>query len=48
MPLCLGGKDRFTTVELFENTLLSSIGTQGWADMVGDDLNWRSAPVRTH
>ena len=25
-PLCLGGKDRFTTVELFENTLLSSIG----------------------
>ena len=25
-PLCLGGKDPFTTVELFENTLLSSIG----------------------
>jgi glucose/mannose transport system substrate-binding protein len=46
VPLCLGGKDRFTTVELFENTLLSSIGTHGWADMVGDDLNWRSAPVK--
>jgi glucose/mannose transport system substrate-binding protein len=47
VPLCLGGKDRFTTVELFENTLLSSIGTRGWKDMVGDDLNWRSTPVKT-
>ena len=47
VPLCLGGKDRFTTVELFENTLLSSIGTDGWKDMVGDDLKWRSAPVKS-
>jgi glucose/mannose transport system substrate-binding protein len=47
VPLCLGGKDRFTTAELFENTLLSSIGTKGWADMVGDDLNWRSARVQS-
>ena len=47
LPLCLGGKDRFTTVELFENTLLSSIGTQGWKDMVGDDLDWRSDQVQT-
>jgi glucose/mannose transport system substrate-binding protein len=46
VPLCLGGKDRFTTVELFENTLLSSIGTAGWKDMVGDDLKWRSTPVK--
>jgi glucose/mannose transport system substrate-binding protein len=46
-PLCLGGKDPFTTVELFENTLLSSIGTSGWKDMVGDDLNWRSNKVQT-
>ena len=46
MPLCLGGKDRFTTVELFENTLLSSIGTGGWADMVGDDLDWRGGQVQ--
>ena len=45
-PLCLGGKDRFTTVELFENTLLSSIGTRGWEDMVGDNLDWRSARVQ--
>jgi len=47
VPLCLGGKDRFTTVELFENTLLSSIGTGGWNDMVRDDLHWRSARVQT-
>jgi glucose/mannose transport system substrate-binding protein len=47
VPLCLGGKDRFTTVELFENTLLSSIGTGGWNDMVRDDLHWRSGRVQT-
>ena len=29
--LCLGGKDRFTATELFENTLLGVIGTDGWA-----------------
>src|SRR3954470_24279986 len=46
-PLCLGGKDRFTTVELFENTLLSSIGIRGWNDMVRDDLHWRSGRVQT-
>jgi glucose/mannose transport system substrate-binding protein len=46
-PLCLGAKDRFTTVELFENTLLSSIGPRGWADMVHDKLDWRSGRVQT-
>jgi glucose/mannose transport system substrate-binding protein len=46
-PLCLGGKDPFTTVELFENTLLSSIGTRGWNDMVSDNLDWRSDRVQT-
>ena len=30
-PLCLGAKDPFTTVELFENTLLSSIGISGYS-----------------
>ena len=29
---CLGGKDRFTATELFENTLLGVVGTDGWAD----------------
>jgi glucose/mannose transport system substrate-binding protein len=47
VPLCLGGKDRFTKVELFENTLLSSIGTSGWRDMVDHGLDWRSGSVRT-
>jgi len=47
VPLCLGGKDRFTTVELLENTLLSSIGTSGWNHMLGDHLNFRSGRVRT-
>jgi glucose/mannose transport system substrate-binding protein len=46
-PLCLGGKDPFTTVELFENTLLSSIGTRGWTDMVEDDLDWRGNRVKS-
>jgi glucose/mannose transport system substrate-binding protein len=44
--LCLGGKDPFTTAELFENTLLSTIGADGWADMTGDRLDWRGAEVR--
>jgi glucose/mannose transport system substrate-binding protein len=46
-PLCLGAKDRFTTAELFENTLLSEIGTRGWGDMVNDKLEWRSDQVHT-
>jgi glucose/mannose transport system substrate-binding protein len=46
-PLCLGGKDPFTSVELFENTLLSTIGTTGWQDMARDKLNWRSTRVQT-
>jgi glucose/mannose transport system substrate-binding protein len=45
-PLCLGAKDRFTTAELFENTLLSAIGPRGWADMVDDELDWRSGRVQ--
>jgi glucose/mannose transport system substrate-binding protein len=44
--LCLGGKDPFTTAELFENTLLSSIGPAGWQDMAEDNLDWRGAEVR--
>ena len=47
VALCLGGKDRFTTAELFENTLLSAIGEQGWRDMVDDELDWRGDRVKT-
>ena len=46
-PLCLGAKDPFTTVELFENTLLSSIGPRGWQHMVNNGLDWRSKQVHT-
>lgn len=46
-PLCLGAKDRFTMVELFENTLLSSIGARGWERMIQNGLDWRSDQVRT-
>ena len=45
--LCLGGKDRFTTAELFENILLSAIGQQGWRDMVDDKLDWRGDRVKS-
>ena len=45
--LCLGGKDRFTTVELFENTLLSVIGDAAGKDMVDDDLDWRGDRAQT-
>jgi len=47
VALCLGGKDRFTTAELLENTLLSAIGDRGWRDMVDDELDWRSDRVQT-
>ena len=40
-PLCLGGKDRFTATELFENTLLGVIGTDGWAKIRDDSFDWR-------
>ena len=46
VPLCLGGKDPFTTVELFENVLLSTIGDAGWRQMADDRLDWRGAKVR--
>ena len=44
--LCLGGKDRFTATELFENTLLGVIGTDGWTRSAttrstGGELNSR-------
>ena len=47
MALCLGGKDRFTTAELMENTLLSAIGERGWQDIIDDEFDWRSGRVET-
>jgi glucose/mannose transport system substrate-binding protein len=46
IPLCLGAADRFTTVELFENTLLSSLGTRGWEHMIHNGLDWRGKQVQ--
>jgi len=44
--LCLGGKDRFTSTELFENTLLSVVGTDGWSRIADDSFDWRGAQLR--
>jgi len=44
--LCLGGKDRFTRTELFENTLLGVVGTDGWARIGDDSFDWRGAQLR--
>lgn len=40
VPLCLGGRDNFTSVELFENTLLSVVGADGWTAIGNDRFDW--------
>jgi glucose/mannose transport system substrate-binding protein len=45
-PLCLGGKDRFTATELFENTLLGVIGPDGWTRIRDDSFDWRGPQLR--
>jgi glucose/mannose transport system substrate-binding protein len=45
-PLCLGGKDRFTSTELFENTLLGVIGPDGWYRISEDKFDWRGSQLR--
>jgi glucose/mannose transport system substrate-binding protein len=44
-PLCLGAKDPFTTTALFENTLLSVVGADGWRRIAQDRFDWNSDPV---
>jgi glucose/mannose transport system substrate-binding protein len=44
--LCLGGKDRFTATELFENTLLGVIGPDGWTKIGDDSFDWRGPQLR--
>jgi glucose/mannose transport system substrate-binding protein len=46
IPLCLGSKDRFTTSELFENTLLGVVGLDGWSKIAADSFDWRGSQVR--
>ena len=45
-PLCLGGKDNFTSVELFENVLLGVVGAQGWAQITADRFDWNGPQVQ--
>ncbi len=47
VPLCLGGRDNFTSVELFENNLLAAVGAQGWADIAADRFDWNGDKVTT-
>ena len=50
--LCLGGNDRSTATELFENTLLGVIGPNGSAKIRDDSFDWtgpqlkRADPIR--
>jgi glucose/mannose transport system substrate-binding protein len=44
-PLCLGAKDPFTTTAVFENTLLSVVGNDGWRRIGDDRFDWNGAPV---
>jgi glucose/mannose transport system substrate-binding protein len=46
-PLCLGSKDNFTTAELFENILLSKIGSDGWAAIIKDRFEWDGDAVKS-
>jgi glucose/mannose transport system substrate-binding protein len=45
-PLCLGGKDRFTATELFENTLLGVIGPNGFSNVGDDKFDWRGPQLK--
>jgi glucose/mannose transport system substrate-binding protein len=44
--LCLGGKDRFTATELFENTLLGVIGSDGFNNVRDDKFDWRGTQLK--
>src|SRR6478752_4295378 len=44
--LCLGGKDRFTATELFENTLLGVVGRDGWAKIRDDSFDWTGPQLK--
>lgn len=47
VPMCVGGQDRFTTSELFENILLGEVGPDGYGRIADDSFNWEGAPVRS-
>jgi glucose/mannose transport system substrate-binding protein len=45
-PLCVGAKDAFAAPQLFENTLLGTVGPQKWNDLTTGKLSWDSAEVK--
>lgn len=45
-PLCLGGRDLFARVELFESVLLATIGTEGWARIARDRFDWNGPELQ--
>ena len=45
-PLCLGGRDLFTRVELFESVLLGTIGAEGWDRIARDRFDWDGPQLR--
>ncbi|RNI17230.1 ABC transporter substrate-binding protein [Flexivirga caeni] len=45
--LCMGQSDRFTAVEVFEDTLLSVVGSKGWQKIEDDKFNWGGSDVKT-
>jgi len=46
-PICLGAKDPFAAPQLFENTLLGTIGPEQWNAITTGKQPWDSAGVRT-
>ncbi|WP_406046138.1 ABC transporter substrate-binding protein [Micromonospora sp. NBC_00898] len=46
VPLCLGGKDTFAIAELFENTLLGSLGADAWKQLTTGGAKWDSDKVK--
>ncbi len=46
IPLCLGAKDAFAVDQLFENTLLGVVGTEGWAALRDGERSWDDPEVR--
>lgn len=44
--LCLGGKDTFAVNQLFENTLLGTIGKDKWNQLTSGAVGWDDAGVK--
>jgi glucose/mannose transport system substrate-binding protein len=45
-PICLGAKDTFATPQLFENTLLSVTGPDGWNALTSGQMKWDDPKVK--